>query len=169
MDNGAAFPCDDCNGLGELSHSRGNQGFICETCRGTGARLCQLCMQLPAVDCVDGNYACAECLPLTVSDVCWTCLSDTPIAMHSGLALCGRCFEEASLRSDTDVPPAPDTIPCPANDTGEPEVEDPDTELRMRQLMASAELIEDARAVGWTPHEAFRAVRRGLIAKGNYR
>lgn len=199
--NTALFPCDDCNGLGEIDQHRGHDGYVCTACRGTGARLCQLCGQLPAVDRVDGNYACAECLPLTVSDVCWACLTDTPIMMHNGLALCGRCLDDA-IR--TTPPAAPkgthwecvcgathfaedwgpgtsvpyvecgcsrrmrkvaDTVPClPLVQCDQAAAETlPETAANDHTpllLAESLELIEDARAAGVEPREAFAIVRR---------
>lgn len=154
------FPCDSCRGLGELSHSRGHQGFLCESCKGTGARLCGFCQQVAATDVVDGEYACFECLPLAASTVCWQCMGEdaVPVAMHGGVALCTRCLDEA-LRHDTEVPDAPATIPAAmwpeaANDS--------DLEAGLGASLAVAEAAHEA---GMPAHEGFRSMRRSAARR----
>lgn len=91
------------------------------------------------------------------SDACWYCLDGEPVQAHEGkpccekcaaavregsLLVCSRCGDEPALSSDE---------PLGARCF--------EQELMLRNLSASLDLIQDARAVGIEPASVLRAVR----------
>lgn len=118
-------------------------GRACSRCRGTGRKLCDICLQAPAVDVIErGRWE------LDADDLSeWVADPRAP-----GVALCEHCLSDASHTAPTEPPPpAPDTWPAPANEDGEP---------LAAELCASLTVADAAREAGLEPYEAFRALRR---------
>ena len=164
--------CSDCKGGGSVN---GTYGWgTCSDCAGFGnveVRLCDICVRADATSCSDEDVAlcdrCAGEFAPAPRGTHWECAcGNTHFSEDAGPGIsttyvecgCSRRMRQVAAS----VPPARDTEPCLVA----PEVVDDEADARIAALMQSALLVEDARAIGWEPHEVFRAMRRANIAKG---